>query len=202
MESITVPIYRKGDKTDCSNYRGISLLSTTYKILSNILLSRLTPHAEEIIGYHQCGFRRNRSTSVHKFCFCQIFEKKWDDAQKRHTLKKNTKPLVDASKEAGLEANADKTKYMVMSRDQNAGRCHNIKSDNRSYEWLEEFKYLGTAIMNKNSIQEEIKSRLKSGSACFHSVQKLLSSSLLYKNIKIKIYRTIILPVVLYGCDT
>jgi hypothetical protein len=50
-----VPIY-KGDKTDCSNYRGLSLLPTTYKILSNILLSRLTSYAEEIIGDHQCGF--------------------------------------------------------------------------------------------------------------------------------------------------
>jgi len=120
----------------------------------------------------------------------------------RHTLKKNTKALVDGSKEVGLEANADKTKYMVMSRDQNAGRCHNIKIDNSPYERLEELKYLGTTITNQNSIQEEIKNRLKSGSACFHPVQKLLSSSLLSKNIKIKIYRTIILPVILYGCDT
>ncbi len=55
-QSINVPIYKKGDKTDCSNYRGRSLLSTTYKILSNILLSRITPYAEEIIGDHQCGF--------------------------------------------------------------------------------------------------------------------------------------------------
>jgi len=56
--------------------------------------------------------------------------------------------------------------------------------------------------MNENCIQEEIKSRLKSGNACYHSVQNLMSSSLLSKNIKIKIYRTIILPVVLYGCET
>jgi hypothetical protein len=55
-ESVIVPIYKKGDKTDCSNYRGISLLSTTYKILSNILLSRLTPYAGEITGDHRCGF--------------------------------------------------------------------------------------------------------------------------------------------------
>jgi hypothetical protein len=61
-ESITLPIYKKGDKTDCNNYRGISLLSTAYKILSNILLARLTPYVNEIIGDHQCGFRRNRST--------------------------------------------------------------------------------------------------------------------------------------------
>jgi len=55
-ENITVRVYKMGDKTDCSNFRGLSLLSATYKILSNILLSRLTPYAEEIIGDHQCGF--------------------------------------------------------------------------------------------------------------------------------------------------
>ena len=56
--------------------------------------------------------------------------------------------------------------------------------------------------MNQISIQEEIKNRVKSGNACCHSVQNLLSSSLLFKNLKINIYRTIILPVVLYGCET
>jgi len=61
---------------------------------------------------------------------------------------------------------------------------------------------LGTTLTNQNSIQEEIKNMLKSGYACYHSVQNLLSSSLLSKNLKIKIYRTIILPVVLYGCET
>jgi len=63
--SVSVPIHKKGDKTDCSNYRDISLLPTTYKILSNIFLSRLTPYAEKIIGDHQRGFRRNRSTTDH-----------------------------------------------------------------------------------------------------------------------------------------
>ena len=69
-EESIVPIYEKGKKTDCSNYRGISLLPTTYKILSNILLSRLTPYAEEIIGDHQCGFRCNRAATDHIFCIC------------------------------------------------------------------------------------------------------------------------------------
>jgi hypothetical protein len=66
---------------------------------------------------------------------------------------------------------------------------------------VEEFKYLGTTLANQNSIQEEIKSRLKSGNACYHSVQYLSSSSLLSSNLVIKIYRTIILPVDFYGCE-
>ena len=77
-----------------------------------------------------------------------------------------------------------------------------MKIDNSSIERVEEFKYLGTTLTNQNSIQEEIKSRLKSGNACYHSVQNLLFSSLLSKNLKIKIYRTVILSVVLYGCET
>jgi len=77
-----------------------------------------------------------------------------------------------------------------------------MKNDNNSFERVEDFEYLGTTLTNQISIQEEIKSRLKSGNACYHSVQNLLSSSLLYKNLKIEIYRTIILPVVLCGCET
>ena len=74
--------------------------------------------------------------------------------------------------------------------------------DNNSFESVEEFKYLGKILTNQNSLQGEIKSRLKSGNACYHSVQNLLSSSLLSKILKITMYRTIILSVVLYGCET
>jgi len=95
-----------------------------------------------------------------------------------------------------------KTKYMVMSRDQNAGRIQSVRIDNSTFERVEEFKYLGRTLTNKNCIAEEIKSRLRSGSACYHSVQNLLSSRLLFKNLKIRIYRTIILPIVFYGCET
>jgi len=85
---------------------------------------------------------------------------------------------------------------MVIPRDQNAGRSYIIKTNNSSFERVEQFKYLGTILTNQKSIQEEIKSRLKSGNSCNHSVQNLLSSSLLSKNIKIKVYR------ILYGCAT
>jgi len=63
-----------------------------------------------------------------------------------------------------------------------------VKIDNRSLERVEEFKYFGKTLTTQNSIQEEIKSRLKSGNVCYHSVQNLLSSSLLSRNLKVKIY--------------
>jgi hypothetical protein len=67
---------------------------------------------------------------------------------------------------------------------------------------VEEFIYFDAILTNQNSVQEEIKSRLKSGNASYHSVQNLLSSRLLSRNLKIKIYRTIILPFFLYGFET
>jgi hypothetical protein len=100
-----------------------------------------------------------------------------------------------------LGVNAEKIKYMVMSRDQNAGQNGNIQTGNESFETVEQFKYLGTTLTNKNSIHEENKNRLKSGNTCYHSVQNLLSSSLLSKNVNIMIYPSIILPV-LCGCET
>jgi hypothetical protein len=66
-----------------------------------------------------------------------------------------------------------KTKYMVMSRDQDAGHSHSIKTDNSSFERVEEFKYFLTTLTNQNSTQEDIKSSLKSGNACYRSVQNL-----------------------------
>jgi hypothetical protein len=102
----------------------------------------------------------------------------------------------------GLDVNAEKTKYMLLSCHQNAGLNHNIKIGDRSFENVAHFKYLGMTVINQNFIQEEIKRRLNLGNACYHSGQNLLSSCLLYRNVKIIIYKTIILPVVLYGCES
>ena len=263
------------------------------------MLSRITAYADKIIGYRQCWFWCNRSTTDHIFFICQILEKKWESNKAVHqlfidfkkacdsvgkevlynifiefdipmklkrlikmcvnetysrvwvgnscltcfllrmvwnkgilysqllfnfalectimkaqvnqgglklngiyqllvyaddvnilggcvpTIEENTESLVVASREIGLEANADKTKYIFMSRDQNAGWSHNIKIDNSFSEIVEKLQYLGTNLTYPNSVQEEMKSRLKSGNACCNSVQNLLSSSLLSKNLKI-----------------
>jgi hypothetical protein len=77
--------------------------------------------------------------------------------------------------------------YMLLSRHQNAGHNHNIKIGDRSFENLAQLKYLGTTATNQNRIQEKIKRRLNSSSVCYHSVQNILSSCLLSKNIKIRI---------------
>jgi hypothetical protein len=101
------------------------------------------------------------------------------------TIRENKGTLIDASKEVGLEINEEKTKYILLSCNQNVGQNWDIKIANRSFENVSQFKYLGTTVTNKNLIQEEIKRRLHSGNACYHSVLNLLSSCLLLKNIKI-----------------
>jgi hypothetical protein len=92
--------------------------------------------------------------------------------------------------------NPDKTKNILVSRCHKAGQRQSIKIANRSFEDLAKCEYLGPILTDKNCFREEIKSRLNSENACYHSVQSLLSSHLLSRNVKVKIYKTIILPVV------
>jgi hypothetical protein len=103
------------------------------------------------------------------------------------TIKEKAEVLMLATKGNGLEVNADKTTYMVMSRDQNEGRSLNIKIDNSSFERAEESKYLGIACTYRNCMEDEIKSILKSEFVGYRSVQNFLPSSLLSKNTQIMI---------------
>jgi hypothetical protein len=118
------------------------------------------------------------------------------------TIKKNTEALLYGSKEVCLDVNPEKTKYMLMSRSQKVGQGHSITIANMSFAYVAKFKYLGKTLRDQNYMHEEIKSRLNWGNACCHSVQSLLSSRLLSRKLKFNIYKTIILPVVLYGCET
>jgi len=74
-----------------------------------------------------------------------------------HTVKENAEDLVAATREIGLEVSADKSKYMVVSRDQNAGRIHSVRFDNSTFERVEVFKYLGTTLTNQNLFQKKLR---------------------------------------------
>jgi hypothetical protein len=117
-------------------------------------------------------------------------------------IKENTETLLEPSRDIGLEVNAEKTKYMIMSRHPNSGQNQNIRIANESFENVAKFKYLGTTLTNQQDIHDEIKSRLNSGNVCYYSDRNLLSSRLISKKLKIKIYKTVILPGLLYGCET
>jgi len=119
-----------------------------------------------------------------------------------YTIKENAEALVVDSKSIGLGGNGERTKYMVMSRDRNAREMNSTKTGNNSFEWVEAFRYLGTTLTDQKYIKKQLESRRKSGNACYHSVQNIFSSSLLSKNLEINVRKTIILPVVLYGCET
>ena len=95
-ECITEPIHKNGDKTDCSNDTAISFWSTTCKILFSILLSRLTPYAEKIVGNNQCGLYHDRSSTDHIFCICKILEKKWGYIEAVHQLYTDFKKDYDS----------------------------------------------------------------------------------------------------------
>jgi hypothetical protein len=110
------------------------------------------------------------------------------------TIKKNSETLFDASKEVGLEINPEKTKYMLLFHYWNAGKNQQNKIENRLFENVSQLKCLGTTVTNQNLIGEEVKGRLVSVNACYHLVQNLLSSRLLFKNVKIEYARLYFCP--------
>jgi hypothetical protein len=98
-----------------------------------------------------------------------------------NTIKDNKETPLEASRDIGLEINAEKTKYMIMSHLPNSEQNQNIRIANESFENVAEFKYLGTTLTNQSDIRDEIKSRLNSGNACYYPIQNLLSSRLISK---------------------
>jgi hypothetical protein len=99
-----------------------------------------------------------------------------------NTIKENTETFLGASRDVGLEINAEKTKYMIMSHYQNSGRNQNIRIANALFENVAKFKYLGIILTHQNDNHDEIESRLNSWNACYHSVQDLLFTCFISKN--------------------
>ena len=118
------------------------------------------------------------------------------------TIERSADVLLNACKDIGLAVNTGKTNYMAIGRHRGMMANAHIKIGSYFYEKVKNFKFLGSLLTNQSFFKEEIKCRLKAGNSCYYSVQTLLSFRLLTKNLKTKIYKTIILPVVLYGCET
>ena len=106
-------------------------------------------------------------------------------------VRENAEIFIKASKDIGLEVNSEKTKYMITSRHQNVIQNQNIVIGNLSFENVENFRYIGGTVTNTNDIREEIKHTINMGNACYYSLEKILSSRLLSKELKVKAYKTI-----------
>ncbi|KAI5739997.1 hypothetical protein M8J77_026070 [Diaphorina citri] len=313
-EATVIPLHKKGDKEDCNNYRGISLLNCTYKIFSKILLKRLESYTTSIIEEHQSGFVKGRSTTDQIFIVKETIAKYWeydreccllfidfskaydslyreriwhkmesfgipeeliklvklsinhskckvrvngetstsfsvrsgvrqgdgisptlfniaiegalqkvkntrggveigkvinilafaDDvviiAENLNDLKELTKVLIKETSEVGLKINETKTKFMHVKRNKEDSPSH-ITIDNYKFESVSSFKYLGVTLTQDHQEDIEIQARLNAANRSFHASKKLMSSKLLSRCSKIKLYKTIIRPILTYGSE-
>ena len=314
-EAIIMPLFKKGDKQECSNYRGISLLNTAYKIFSKLVQQRLKPYTENIIKEHQAGFCTERSTTDQIYILKEIIAKNWEfnknthllfidfhkafdsvirnklwehmqkygipdklirlsklcitqskgkikidndyseifrinsgvrqgdglsptlfnialektldkiedlnlginigkkinilayahdiviTADNENDLKSIYKTLKIEAEEVGLLINPTKTKHMLISRN-NKNNNKNLIIDNISIESVKEFCYLGVLINNRNEEEQEIKYRIMKANRAYFDLNKVLASKLISRRTKIRIYKTIIYPILTYGSET
>lgn len=313
-EAIIIPILKKGDKEVCSNYRGISLLNSTYKILSIIVLDRLKPYTEELIEDYQTGFMRSKSTVDQIFSLRQLLERRYEFGKETHLMFVDFKKAFDClhrqaifnamvemgipkklvqivktcmtktnnkvrsqngetelfetvsgvkqgdglspvifnlalqyalkkvltndlttlglshfqilayaddiailgentteiqrcvavleaeTKKIGLEINKEKTEYMIAGR--HVGNLPQTKEVNgHLYKVVDKFKYLGTTINKNNSIEEEILIRLANANKSYFALNTIFKNKYLSRKSKIRILKTVILPVLLYGSE-
>lgn len=310
MSSVICPIFKKGDPTKVSYYRGISLLDTAYKVLSIAILRRIEVLAIDIVGKYQCGFSRGRSISDHIFTIRQTMEKYYEYDKDLHMIfidfrqaydsidreqlwtvlqhfglpkklvnfvkncnsnttckvrfeglesgnfevksglrqgdalspiffnmvlekvvrdihetrkigltgngtlyayaenivilgdsqtevEESTKKLIKSSKIMGLNINEDKTKYMVMSRRPRI--LQNISVDGYIFEQVEDFKYLGDNLNNRNDMHDKIKLRLNTVNRGYFAMIKLFTSKLLFRETKKKLYISYLWRIVVHG---
>uniref|UniRef100_A0A8D8V6E2 Craniofacial development protein 2 n=1 Tax=Cacopsylla melanoneura TaxID=428564 RepID=A0A8D8V6E2_9HEMI len=311
---VICPIHKKGDKLICENYRGITLLSTAYKILTTIINNRIKEFIEDKIGEYQCGFRTARGTNDQLFVVRQIFEKcyeydidlnilfidfkqafdsiersKLKDAMKsleiptklinlammtmakskakvkidnilsdpfeinagvkqgdslsatlfiialhravkeidqrgtifikstqicayaddialisrsKHRLIEMYKDLEERGKELGLVINEAKTKHMKLSATEERRQVEDLVIDDKRFQGVSQFKYLGEIVSNNGKTSSAIKERLQLGNRAYFANQTLLKNKLITRRTKMKIYKTVIRPIITYGSES
>jgi sorting nexin-29 len=315
LDGLICPIYKKGHRLECANYRGITLLNSAYKILSRILFNRLRPLEESFVGEYQAGFREGRSTTDQMFSLRMILDKFREynlqthhlfidfkaayDSVKRNELwqimlehgfpaklirliratldgsKSSVRiadevstsfvtldglkqgdalsnllfnialegairrsgvqrngtiitrshmllgfaddidiigidrraveeafvPLKKETARIGLTINSTKTKYMVAGRDKgrSSGFGAEVVIDGDVFEVVEEFVYLGTLVTCDNDVSREVKRRIAAANRAFYGLRNQLRSRNLQTSTKFALYKTLILPVALYG---
>ena len=314
--SILCPIHKKGDPTIRANYRGISLLNLSYKVLSSVICERLKPIVNQLIGPYQCGFRPGKSTTDQIFTLRQILEKTREKQIDTHHLFVDYKAAFDStirshlyeimsefgipaklirlcrmtlsastcsvligkdlttpfdtkrgfrqgdslscdffnimmekivraaglrnsgtifyksfmllayaddidviginsravsaafsslekeSRRLGLAVNEDKMKYIISTHKQAARIGPHVTIDSYAFEVVKDFVYLGTNINNNNNVSMEIRRRLTLANKCCFGLSRQLSSKALSRRTKLRLYKSLILPVLLYGAET
>ena len=313
--SVLCPILKKGDPTICANYRGISLISIAYKVLSSVLCERLKPYTKTLIGPYQCGFRPGKSTIDQIFTLRQILEKTHENQIDTHHLFVDYKAAFDSpirdclyatmsefgipakltrlcrmtlsntcssvkvgndlsetfntdrgfrqgdplscdlfnfimegilrkagvhrngtifykgvqllayaddidiigrtkrdvtaafaaiekeSAKVGLTVNEGKTKYMLSANREARRLGSHVTAGKYNFEVVKEFTYLGTAVNSNNNVSLEIKRRITIANRCYYGLSKQLGSRALSRSTKLTLYKTLIIPVLLYGAE-